>query len=120
MKHLKKFENFYMNDELEQNPDSENGEAHEDDVDMHEVRPDDTEDEEEDGPPMRSWMRKSRNPRMGEEPVRKKVWGDEVIEKKKAEKCDDSDECTGLTAKQRKLPEGLRKAILKRKKRSKK
>ena len=50
---------------------------------------------------------------------RRKVWGDEVIEKKKEkeeEKEEKKEKSKGLTAKQKKLPEGLRKAIEKRKK----
>ena len=65
-----------------------------------------------------------------EEPIRRKVWGDEVIEKKKfnfekKEKKEDKkdkkedkkeEKGKGLSASQKKLPEGLRKAILARKK----
>jgi hypothetical protein len=62
----------------------------------------------------------------GETGFRRKVWGDEVIEKKKfnfekkgkkEDKKEDKKEVKskGLTAKQKKLPEGLRKAIEKKK-----
>lgn len=63
-----------------------------------------------------------------DEPSRRKVWGDEVIEKKKfnfekkkgkKEDKEDKDEKKGgkgLTASQKKLPAGLQKAILARKK----
>lgn len=58
-----------------------------------------------------------------EEPnvARRRVWGDEVIEKKKEKEEEkdskkDSKKDSGLSAKQKKLPEGLRKAIEARKK----
>lgn len=94
MKHLKKFENFYLNDEnLEQNPDMDLEDDNRDEfqglVDDEECEPCDSEEEEIEEP---------------------KNWGDESLEEKKSSK----DVNSGLTAKQKKLPPALQKAILKR------
>jgi len=95
MKHLKKFENFYLNDEnLENDP---NRDLEDENRDDFQGLLDDSEDEdsecsscEDDG---------------DEKDV--KDWGDESLEEKKSSKI-------GLTDKQKKLPISLQKAILKR------
>lgn len=118
MIHLRKFENFYVNDNTSVDSD---------------------EQEYLDG------IKKARNKRKGEEGsvcepcgeegckcgpdgcdcgkgTKGKVWGDEVTEGKKSnvkkpkkeEEKEDTKSKNGLTAKQKKLPIGLQKAILKR------
>lgn len=129
MKHLKTFENFSdmgrFNDEEEINPAIQNTEDHEEEFD-HE---NEFEEEEE----------KEREEEEFENPnMRRRIFGDEqeIIEKKKNPfakyqakkkaakgKCTD-DKCKddkkesgkGLTASQKKLPAGLQKAILAKKK----
>lgn len=113
MIHLKKFETFYVNDDSS--------------IDT---------DEQE----YLNKVKKSRSKREVEEeveendecetcedkPKKKKTWGDEVIDEskksntKKPEKEKEEKEVTGLSPKQKKLPLGLQKAILKRMKNKKK
>ncbi len=125
MKHIKKFENFYLNDQdIPENEDDGTEEMDDqrylDRVKnnrLEEVSPNDgdCEDFDEDGK-----CDDSESPA----PIRRRVWGDEVIErksnksddkkKKKTEKENEKSKSNGLTAKQRKLPKALQDSILKR------
>lgn len=106
MKHLKKFENFYLNDEnLRMEDDDRNRDEFQGIISREEDECETCEDDEDES---------------GREP---KNWGDDssegdgdypsrLEEKKSAKDKEDS----GLTPKQKKLPLALQKAILKRKK----
>jgi hypothetical protein len=109
MKHLKKFENFYLNDQnMENDPEGDLEDIDRDEFqglvsDEEDCEPCNDDDEEDD-----------------------RVWGDEYerpLEEKKSSKVpkdkdkvskDKEDSDSGLTAKQKKLPPALQKAILKR------
>jgi hypothetical protein len=122
MKHLKKFENFYLSNDTE-TPEEESEEMDEQGYldrvrGMREVSPDDCDPEiDPDCDPDPDEEEKIEVPR-------RRVWGDEVIEERKKSKKkdleedeeDESPKSTGLTAKQKKLPKGLQAAILKRRK----
>lgn len=111
MKHLKKFENFYLNDVPREDEEIDEQDYLDRVRPMTEVSPDDEdcdpsvedcEDEDEDSVPRR-----------------RRVWGDEVDEKKKYSKKESDDSpksAVKLTAKQKRLPKSLQDAILRRKK----
>ncbi len=127
LKYLKKFENFYLNDNDIPEEEEEDIEDNilDDDMEemddqryldrvkkMSEVSPDDDcESCDHDD-----------NDDVKDPIVRRRVWGDEVMERKKASKKkeekekeeDDSPKSKGLSAKQKKLPKALQAAILKR------
>ena len=142
MKHLKTFENFGDKDQdlgrfsdvdadeqdwlKEINPNND-GFEDEDDEFGNEMEDEDSEMEDD--------MEDEMEDEMGEEPVRRKTWGDEIVEKKKMnagfkayldkkkgkakkddKKAEKKDGKKGLTAGQKKLPEAMQKAILKKQK----
>jgi len=116
LKYLKKFENFYLNDNdipEEDDRNIEDGILDGDMEEMDEVSPDDDDcdscdhdiDDTDDT----------------DDTARRRVWGDEVIEerkrspkKEKKEEEEDAPKSKGLSAKQKKLPKALQAAILKR------
>jgi hypothetical protein len=112
MKHLKKFENFYLNDMESEQSGEQSQDIYSDEYDLREKEMEEDDCETCDH----------------EEEEEAKVWGDEAIEEKKStkfkkkevkkddKKGDDEKEVKGLTAKQKKLPIGLQRAILKNKK----
>jgi len=99
MKHLKKFENFYLNDENLENP---NRDLEDENRDDFQGLLDDNEDEGSECSSCEDDDEKD-----------VKDWGDESLEEKKSSKI-------GLTDKQKKLPLSLQKAILKRMSKKKK
>ncbi len=109
MNHLKKFENFYVDNDTSMESDEQ---EYLDQLKKSRSRKEEEEEEEEDCDSCDI------------DSPRKKVWGDEVVEGKKTKdkkKKEDKkeEEVTGLTPKQKKLPIGLQKAILKRMKNKK-
>ena len=99
MKHLKKFENFYLNDENSENLTRDLEDENRDDF---QGLLDDNEDEGSECSSCEDDDEKG-----------VKDWGDESLEEKKSSKI-------GLTDKQKKLPLSLQKAILKRMSKKKK
>ena len=99
MKHLKKFENFYLNDENLENP---NRDLEDENRDDFQGLLDDNEDEGSECSSCEDDDEKD-----------VKDWGDESLEEKKSSKI-------GLADKQKKLPLSLQKAILKRMSKKKK
>lgn len=112
MKHLKKFENFYLNDNDIPESEEADEQSYLDRVrKMKEVSPDDDCDDL-DGDGLCDDLdgdEKEVSPR--------RTWGDEIIEEKKKVKKEVEEKDNkpkGLSAKQKKLPKALQAAILKR------
>lgn len=110
MKHLKKFENFYLNDNDIPESEESDEQSYLDRVrKMKEVSPsDDCDDSDGDGFCDDSEEEVEVSPR-------RRTWGDEVLEEKKKTKEEKKEiKPKGLSAKQKKLPKALQAAILKR------